>query len=126
MLPDYAALANIVQQWALTAGVPVDHVALSYRDRAVLVLPLNHVSTPAPDDEERPRGRALSRCVLDILATLREAGKPLTETKLLEALAKAGYDWSRTHVERHIKGMMADGTLENVQEGRQRGYRVLE
>lgn len=67
-----------------------------------------------------------SKCILDILETLEEAKKPLTETRLLSAMWKAGREWSKTTVETYLKMMMEDGTIENPKDGKPRGYRLPE
>lgn len=123
MLPDYSALAEAVQRWALLAGVQVDHVLLSYHERPVLVLPLTNARQPdeASDGE---RGRPISQIRLDILAILEELHKPLTTTQLLAEMSKRRMEWSQRAVSEHLAEMVRDDTLENPEGVKPRGYRV--
>jgi hypothetical protein len=127
MLPDYAALAEAIARWAPQAGVPVDVVQLSYHDRPTLVLPLppGGAGPQSSGEPQAERGQTISQVALDVLAVLEEAGKPLTTTRILEAMAKRKppMDWSQRSVAEHLARMVVDGTLENVQEGKVRGYR---
>lgn len=123
MLPDYSALAEAVQRWALLAGVQVDHVLLSFHERPVLVLPITEARS---DDSDLPdRGRGLSPCHMDIVAVL-ESHKPnrLSTMRVMTELAKAGKEWSKTHVESQLRDMMRDGMIDNPAAAKPRGYQL--
>jgi hypothetical protein len=129
MLPDFGPVEEALRAWAAAAGVSVDQVVLNRRGRPVVVLPLN--KAPAGqggrfDEPREERGKGLHPCVEHILAVLREAGRPLTGMRILEEMAKKGIEWSKTTVETHVADMMRDGIIENVQEGKLRGYRIAE
>ena len=94
-------------------------------DKTVLLIPLPS-GQPAPlVQAEGERGRPISQIRLDILTVLREAGKPLTTTRLLEAMAlrKPPMEWSERSVSEHLARMVEDGTLENPDGARPRSYR---
>lgn len=59
----------------------------------------------------RPFG--VDRCTQDILRTLRECGRPLTKTRLLEEMMRAGRERSESTVCRRSALHMEDGTIEN-------------
>jgi len=84
------------------------------------------------EDDEPGRGRrGLHRCTKDILATLEAVGKPLTKTRLIDAMDKrcrAGQaeEWSESTICRKLAELMEDGTLINPEGVRPRGYRITE
>jgi hypothetical protein len=119
MLPDLGPVEDAIREWVAAAGVHVDQVVLNRRGRPVLVLPLP--ASPASGDV---KGAGLSACVRDILDVLEAADGPLTTTRILDALAKRGREWSQRSVAGHLAELVRDGTLENVQDGPRRGYRV--
>ena len=75
---------------------------------------------PAPGE----KGQVISPIALDILKVIEESPVPLTGTRLLEAMARRGMEWSRTSVENHLASMIRDGTLENPGTAKPRGYRI--
>jgi hypothetical protein len=96
-----------------------------------LVLPLVPLAAlpqqaQPPAEPAAEKGRALSPVVLDILTVLRESGKPMTTTRILEAMARRQppMEWSARSVSDYLARMVEDGTLENVQDGSPRGYRL--
>jgi hypothetical protein len=59
----------------------------------------------------------------------RAAGRPLSKTLLLEALAQRAHrgeceEWSQSTVDRRLKELMDDGTICNPPDARPRGYRL--
>ena len=92
-----------------------------------LTLPIgpavNDRAAPACTDDEKDC-RGLSPVLLDVLAVLREAKRPMSRTLILEALAKQGKLWNERTVAGYLSQLVQDGTLENVTEGRHRGYRL--
>lgn len=81
---------------------------------------------PADGAQQEEREPTLPRCVRDILSTMRSAGHPLTKMRLLEEMQRAGYEWSERTVDRYLKLLMEDGTIENPPDARPRGYRISE
>lgn len=83
---------------------------------------------PADDPEEMTEGctPALHPCVVAILTTLREHGKPLTKTRLFEEMARRQHHWSETTTMKYMKNLIDDGTVENPEAARPRGYRLPE
>jgi hypothetical protein len=124
MLPDYASLAEAVRAWAQAAGVQVDLVSLSYHERQVLVLPLTNAASPPGNGNGEEKGKGISPVVADVLRVLRAAGTPLTGTRIMEEMARAGIEWSKRSVDGYLAEMVADGTLENPDGARPRGYRL--
>lgn len=126
MLPDYAALAEAVRVWAARNSVPVDQVELRHEGRPEVILRL---ADGPGDPEEAPaeRGAPLSPITLDILTVLSAAGKPLTTTRILEAMArhKPPMEWSSRSVNDHLARMVKDGTLTSGAGGKP-GYAVAE
>ena len=122
---DFTTLVEFLARWCATAGLHADRLELLYRDKTVLLIPLPS-GQPAPlVQAEGERGRPISQIRLDILTVLREAGKPLTTTRLLEAMAlrKPPMEWSERSVSEHLARMVEDGTLENPDGARPRSYR---
>ena len=78
------------------------------------------------DERASPRNPIQHRCIKDILATLREVGRPLTTNRLLEEMARRGHDWSERTVAQYLKVLMEDGTIENPPDAKPRGYRESE
>jgi hypothetical protein len=70
------------------------------------------------------RGRTVSPCVLDILTTLEEVGRPLTRTRLLAEMSRKGRGWAERTVGGYLARMVEDGTL--VNNGYGTGYRLPE
>ncbi|HZT80909.1 MAG TPA: sigma-70 family RNA polymerase sigma factor [Gemmataceae bacterium] len=71
-------------------------------------------------------GRPASQCVVDILATLEEVGRPLTRTRLLVEMIRQGREWSERTVAGYLARMVEDGTLLNPDGARPPGYRLPE
>ena len=67
-----------------------------------------------------------SACIPDILDVLEKAAKPLTTTRILAALSQAGKEWSDRTVSTYLALMVRDGTLENPEGAKPRGYRLPE
>jgi len=81
---------------------------------------------PHDNDRNERRGPMLHRCKKEILATLREVKKPLSKTRLFEEMARLGYEWGDTTIMKHVGDMMEDGTIENPEDAKPRGYRLAE
>lgn len=84
------------------------------------------LDAPAEEEKSSNRHPMLHRCVKEILATLRQANRPLTKTRLLEEMAHHSYDWSESTVVHYLKMLMDDGTICNPPDARPRGYRLSE
>lgn len=128
-------LLEAVRQWAgeLYPGRPVVEIRVRLYGLGDVKLPVESmVSTAsavvgADQVEERDSGgRRHSQCADDILAVLDAAKRPLTTTRLMSELSRAGKEWSQRHVARYLAEMVADGTLENDPNARPRGYRLPE
>jgi hypothetical protein len=65
-------------------------------------------------------------CTGVILQVLREAGRTLTTTGLLEEMARQGTVWSERTVCRHLAALTKDGILVNVVDSTPRGYRLAQ
>lgn len=108
-------------------GCPLEYITIHCR---YLAAPIQLAEGPAaalPPSEAEPReqdGAGLSPCVLDILKVLREVGKPLSRTRLTEEMQKRGLYWSDRTVARYLAHLMEDGTIENPEDARPRGYRL--
>lgn len=120
MLPDCTIIEEAVRQWAAAAGVRVDQIALSRKGRPVLVLPI----TGGNGEPSEPKGKTISPVVSDILTILEEADKPLTTTRILQALAKKGIEWSERAVSGHLARLVEEGTLQNCKDPERPGYSV--
>jgi len=111
-------------------GLIPSHLAIHfYNAPAPMTLPFGPAIAPVADRSpvaNEERGSPLSRCITDILATLREAGRPLTTTRLMEELWKKGREWCERSVQNHLKALMEDGTIENPPDARPRGYRLTD
>ena len=122
-----AELFVAVERWALANyGLRAEGVAIRIRGLAEPVsLPIFTTAPPAaPNAEDEKDHRGLSPVLLDVLAVLREATRPLSRTLILEELAKRGKLWNERTVAGYLAQLVQDGTLENIQEGKQRGYRL--
>jgi hypothetical protein len=128
---------HLIEEVRRVAGALRLHVAyvslMNDRHEPVLLLPLALFPEPQPGaDPGEPQpgadhgenGRPISQIPLDILATLRAVGKPMTTTRLLEEFAKQGLQWSDRAVKGHLAEMVKDGTLENAEDAKPRGYRL--
>ena len=69
-----------------------------------------------------PPPREPSGCMGDILAVLRAAGGPLTTAGVLDALAKAGKEWSESTVRHTLAAAVDAGILANTQGKDSKGY----
>lgn len=110
-------------------GLVPSHLTVAFFNQAApLQLPIGPALAPTADaaSQDERGGPRISPCAMDILDVLEAAGKPLATTALLAALARAGKEWSRSHVEKHLADMVRDGTLENPESARPRGYRLPE
>ena len=128
-------LLDAVRSWAAAnyPGCPVEFITIHCR---FLSTPIQLAMSPmlsgtVPNVEEGgERGPSgVDRCSKDILATLRAAGRPLTKTRLLEAMearchAGQAEEWSQRTVDRRLAELMADGTISNPEDARPRGYRL--
>lgn len=76
--------------------------------------------------EDHERGPIVHRCVREIMATIREVGRPLTKTRLLEEMSRRGYEWSERTVCKFLKILMEEGTLANPEDAKVRGYRIAD
>ena len=112
-------------------GLAIEAILLRVRGLPEAVrLPIAPGLAAVPVDASEERGRGgLDRCTKDILAALREAGRPLSKTRLLEVMDERfhrgeGGEWSERTVCRRLAELMADGTIENEPDARPRGYRI--
>lgn len=76
--------------------------------------------------KEDKTGNGLSPVILDILATLREVGKPLTTTRLIEEMEKRRRHWSERTIAGYLARLVQDGALENDPNAKPRGYRLTD
>jgi hypothetical protein len=116
----------MVREWARQNGVHADRMALTLTGQPVLVLPLHAGGHANNGAEAGEKGRGLSQIPLDILAILESAARPLTTTQLLAEMSKRRMEWSQRAVSEHLARMVEDGTLENPEGARPRGYRLPE
>lgn len=131
--PDNRELLGIVRAWAATnyPGCPLKFITIHLRHIKVPIRLAGHPgAAPAPAEEERGR-TGLHPCTRAILALLREAGRPLTKSRLIELLdegARGGRweDWSESTINRRLAELMDDGTITNPDDARPRGYRLAE
>jgi hypothetical protein len=106
-------------------GVPLAAISLHFHGliQAVQLPVPPQLAASLPPAEPEP-GRPISPCVVDILDVLQAAGVPLTTTRLLAELAKAGKEWSERTVKGYLAEMVKDGTLTNPEGVTPRGYRL--
>jgi hypothetical protein len=95
----------------------------------VVVNPLSDGCPAVVAEDEH--GAAVSQSVNDILACLEAARRPLTKTRLLQAMAERcargeGGEWSESTIMRRIAMLMEDGTVINPPDARPRGYRLAD
>jgi hypothetical protein len=122
-------LLAAVRAWAAVhyPSCPLEYITIHLR---YLPVPVQLAEGPsvapgvAQEASSGEKGPGIHRCTRDILRTLREAGKPLTKTRLLEEMERLGFEWSESMVCRRLAEMMSDGTLENPDDARPRGYRL--
>ena len=90
------------------------------------IVPLASVSPTGNESvaEEPEHNQRFYRCMEDILAILETSDVPLTGLRIKSKLAHAGKEWSDRWVDEMLARMVRDGTLEDLQEGRPRGYRL--
>jgi hypothetical protein len=135
--PSTADLLRLVAAWCAEVypGLPVAKVCVHFHG-----LP-EPVTLPMPPFAAQPahghapeaagvsgtaedRGKPVSQIPLDILSILRDAGRPLTTTLLLAEMSKRRMEWSDRAVQRHLAEMVQDGTLDNPDGVKPRGYRL--
>jgi len=132
--PDNRELLALARAWAALnyPGCPLESISLRLRYLPAAIRLVDGPSgANAIRQEDREGGPGLHPCAKDILDTLRAAGRPLSQSLLLEALGKrnsAGQcgEWSQSTVCRRLAELMADGTIENPEDARPRGYRIAE
>src|SRR5262249_45029647 len=75
-----------------------------------------------------PQGRPArpSVCRNDVFRVLKEAGHRLTLEGIEDALMRAGLDWSGRTVQRQLKDLLAEGKVDNRQDGTGKGYGLLQ
>lgn len=129
-VPDNRELLALARAWAEAnhPGCPLISITLRLQH---LPLSIRLVNGPAighePRVEEDERATEhFSQCIVDILTALETARKPLTETRLLAELARAGKEWGRRTVEGYLKQMVDDGTITNPKGAKPPGYRLPE
>jgi hypothetical protein len=135
---DVRELLAAVRAWAAAnyPGCPLEFVAVHLR---YLPVPIQLADAPGAaaaaarpndNDEEEGRGKSgVDACTADVLAALRAVGRPLTKTRLLEEMAararrRESGEWSESTVCRRLANLMEDGTIENPEGARPRGYRL--
>lgn len=108
-------------------GVPVP-ITLAERPGAppsqAAMMSLSSTTPVSPSNDHAEN--YFSPCIADILDVLEKAGKPLTTTRILAALSQAGKEWSDRTVSTYLALMVRDGTLENPEGAKPRGYRLPE
>ena len=121
-------MLSVIAQWAASVypHQPSHKVCIYFHGMAEPVcLPLvpgvPGAQAEASVDE---KGKGLSPVVLDILKVLREVGAPMTCMRLMEEFARRGLEWSKRSVDSYLAEMVRDGTLENPEAARPRGYRL--
>lgn len=129
--PDNRELLAVVRAWAQTnyPGCPVEYITIHLR---FLPVPVQLADSPvqlverqeAEEPETTEPDQRHSRCIDDILDVLTKAGRPLTTTLIMSALGKAKKEWSQRYVEKLLAQMVRDGTIENPEGARPRGYRL--
>ena len=117
---DLPALVIALRLLAQEHGLHVDSFTYSYHGTPVIVLPLD--AAAEPDSGER--GRPVSQIRLDILALLESVGRPLTTTQLLAEMSRRRMEWSQRAVSEHLAEMVRDGSLDNPEGAKPRGYRI--
>lgn len=65
-------------------------------------------------------------CLRDICLVLRQAGRRLTTTGILDALAKGGLGWGEATVKFTLSAAVEAGILTNDQKANPRGYSIPE
>ncbi len=134
--PDNRELLAVVRAWVAAnyPGCPFEYVTIHVR---YLPTPIQLADGPAaptwppPAPPSEPTvtdesGPALHPVTKAILHTLREAGHPLTKTKLFEGMIRLGYEYSESTICRRLAELMEDGTVENPPDAKPRGYREAE
>ena len=127
-----AELFAAVERWAqANYGRPAESVAIRVCGIPKRIsFPILIAAQPVPA-RERERGNRhedepLPLCVQEILQTLREAAKPLSLTLLKQEMDRRGRSYSRSTLAHYCAELVQDGTLENPEEARPRGYRLPE
>jgi DNA-binding response OmpR family regulator len=140
--PDMIDLAAFIRAFvaAKTPGLLPSHILIHFHNSPVpFSTPITSETSPPPTKAEavesptpsnptipEEHGLSLSPVIQGILRTLREAGRPLSRTRLLEEMGKRDMDWSERTVACYLAELMADGTIENPEDARPRGYRLAE
>ncbi len=122
-VPDHREILAAVRRWA-AANYPGCHLEYVTIHLSHLPAPIQFADSPAFASAEE-EGR-FSQCIADILDVLRQANRPLTTTRILDELSRAGKEWSERHVNSMLASMIRDGTLVNDPAARPRGYRLPE
>ncbi len=128
---DNHQLLASIRAWAAVnyPACPLEYVSIHLR---YLPVPIRlAASHPSPQIAQESRGdqekvKGLSPVILDILKVMREIKSPLSRTRLLEEMAKRGMDWNERTVAGYLARLVEDGTLENPEDSRPRGYRLPE
>lgn len=89
--------------------------------------PIRLAAVPARSEQasNKHAPEELPLCVQEILQTLREVKRPLSLTLLKEEMDKRGRSYSRSSLAHYCAELVQDGTLENPEDARPRGYRVV-
>lgn len=123
------------------------NVTIRFTDKArPIVIPIDEIvsppgTPPQPIDSSTPPPLSPSQsvdkcdpnydqdkpdCIRDIIATLREIGKPRTKVQLQEEMEKRGRLWGLRTIEEKLAFLMEDGIVKNPKDASPRGYRLLE
>jgi hypothetical protein len=126
-LSDLAAAVRLYlnEQGANRTPIRVKIYTVEDREPFAVNLPTAQTQHPETSTQEDEHGLSLPRPIQDILRTLREVDRPLSRTRLLEEMGRRGMDWSDRTVARYLAELMADGTIENPETARPRGYRIV-
>lgn len=122
---------------AFYPGYPLKSVKLRVYglDTAIVLAVAPGIPASGEEEEDEPRtGRerfGLDACTRDILACLEAAGRPLSKTRLIEAMdrrarERLGGEWSESTICRRLAELMSDGTISNPEGLSPRGYRLAE
>ena len=127
-------LSEAIRRYAdenLPGRTPLRFLLVTNEDKKPIRLPIlgqrGHAPESPPEtSQSEEKGRGNSPVVRDILKTIREVGRPLTKTRLLDEMAARGMEWSERAVGGWLARLVDEGTLDNPEEARPRGYRLPE
>lgn len=126
-LPDLADAINRFMEENLP-GMKPQRIAIYIHDQSKpIVLPVLAPSARLQSkqtSEDEPGD--LPDCLVQILETLRQVGRPLTKDRLMLEMKERGFRWSERTVDKYLGRLMENGTIENPAEAKPRGYRLAD